>query len=327
MIIESLFLFALQTLYSSPSSCKPTIVNSRPPEIRETKMCSQKTDCLEGEYCHPFQCLCLKPLESVTIAPLTTSTRKCKDNSNCKNQEYCHEMWKICLQTGKFFRNSPPERPSWYCESNKDCRLNQQCHKIFHACYKRPRAPTVRRSASNSRKCTHKSQCGHNYYCHEFFRICLPGTTTNKTTSNGRSNRSTTCHNDGDCRAGMMCHGLWKICFTPAQNLTVKLNTKRGCQHDSDCPKDKYCHVMGGQVRAVIARHRRNLHSICLPRYLIQIQKSQQRPKCSTDAECGPNKCCLEKLGICSSYQLPGDMCLLKKVRNICFVEYYLMHC
>ena len=280
-------------------------------DSQEIKNCLTNTDCSDGEYCHQFHRLCLRPQEPVTVAPVKTSAKKCAKNSNCKSREYCHEMWKICLPFVKEYRSLPTKRPTWYCESANDCRVDQLCHRRFHTCYSRPHVPAVRRSTPTSPKCALQSECGARFYCHDHFRICLPSPTSVELLE---PSKIKTCASSKECENGLECHPFWKICFKPAQNIVETPDTTRRCRHDGDCAEKEFCHVMAGgaaQTMATVARLRRSLSdSVCLPLGLKSSAKAAKRTMCKTDEECGPNSCCLEKLGVCLAYKLRDEMCI-----------------
>jgi hypothetical protein len=201
-------------------------------------------------------------------------------------------------------------RPSWYCRTSKDCKINEQCHKRFHACYATPGMSTVRRDTGNSRRCETASDCGPNFYCHDNFRICLKNTPT-ATVSPTKFDR--TCSESAPCPTGSLCHDLWHICYTPAHVVVLpQKNKTQKCNVDGDCRPDEFCHAM--TTGHVIARQRRNIQKMCLPRRFRQIPKSAADATCKRDADCGPNKSCLGKFGVCMAYKLPGEMCLLAKV-------------
>ncbi len=199
--------------------------------------------------------------------------------------------------------------------------MNEQCHKRFHACYTRPGISTVRRDTGNSRRCETTSDCGANFYCHDHFHICLKNTPT---VTKPPVKTTRTCSADTPCPKGMLCHDIWNICYTPAQVLILpQKNKTQQCQIDSDCRPDEFCHAMA--TGHVVARQRRNIQKICLPQKFRQFPKSGGDPTCKTDADCGPNKCCLGNLGVCMAYKLPGEMCLIAKVSfDLGQIEYVL---
>lgn len=245
-----------------------------------------------------------------TVASVRRSVDSCSIDSDCRTLEYCHTFWKICLPSPTVYRRPPTKRPPWYCRSSKDCKKNEQCHKRFHACYKRPGMSTVRRDTGNSRRCDKASDCGANFYCHDHFRICLkhtPIVTPPPTTS------TQSCNANVSCPKGMICHDFWNICYTPPRVVTLQQENKtQPCLFDSDCKANEFCHSMTtGQV---IGRQRRNAKRMCLPSDLRQFPKNDEDIACKTDAECGANRSCLGKLGICMAYKLPGEMCLIEKV-------------
>ncbi|CAB3976743.1 Hypothetical predicted protein [Paramuricea clavata] len=278
------------------------------------KNCRSDTDCIDDKYCHEFHRLCLRRQELVTVAPVKTSAKRCSEDSGCKIIEYCHSFWKICLPS-QTVHNQPPtkqpstKRPSWYCRTSKDCKRNEQCHKRFRVCYTRPAMSTVRRDTGNSRRCDKTSDCGTNFYCHDHFRICLEHTPA---VTQAPKKTTKTCSTNTPCPKGMLCHDFWNICYTPAHVLTLpQKNKTQQCQIDSDCRPDEFCHTM--VAGPMVARQRRNIKRMCLPRTFRQFPKSDGSKTCKTDADCGPNKSCLGNLGVCMAYKLPGEMCLIKK--------------
>ncbi|XP_028392166.1 uncharacterized protein LOC114516786 [Dendronephthya gigantea] len=286
-----------------------------PVSNRASTSCLSDADCIRNEYCHDFYRVCLRQKRQGTAAPVSNSRKGCSEDSHCKMTEYCHNFWKICLPAQAVQVKRPPtQRPSWYCRTSKDCRITEQCHRRFHACYTRPAMSTVRRDVGGSRKCVKTSDCGQNFYCHDHFKICLKNVTTVTTVAKPKTKTTKPCGSGAPCPNGMLCHNFWNICYMPPQVVTTPPKNKtKQCQIDSDCRSGEFCYTM--TIGQVVARLRRNVQSVCLPK---KSPKNKKVAACKTDADCGPNKCCLGNLGVCMAYKLPGEMCLMAK--NVDFV-------
>lgn len=283
-----------------------------------SRHCLSDSDCNSNEYCHKFHQICLKSHEFVKVSQ-KTSVKSCKTNSNCHKTEYCHNFWKICLPSQKAYKKPRKKRPSWFCNTSNDCKTDEQCHKRFHACYKRPSVSAVRRDTGNSRRCQSTSDCGTNFYCHDHFFICLEDVQTANSILPKRTNKK--CNRSIQCPNNMLCHNLWKICFSPAKIVNLpKRNKSRGCLIDSDCLKDEYCQDKKIS-QTVVARQKRAIRRICLPRmHKKKLKYTVPDVTCTTEKDCGPNKTCLRSVRVCMSYKLPGEMCLVNKVNTLVYI-------
>ena len=313
IIPESFYFHLFQKPCLDQGACATSEESTR---ISKSRKCRSDSDCIGNEYCHTFHRLCVKPVEVVT--PVKTSVKRCSKDSDCRTAEYCHVFWRICLPSRRVhYRKPPTRRPSWYCYTSKDCKINEQCHGRFHSCYTRPGISTVRRNAGNSRRCETTSDCGENFYCHVHFRICLENVpAANKPSSKIRKQK--TCSSKTPCPKGMLCHHFWSICYIPARVVTLpKRNKTEQCQIDSDCRPNEFCHFMVTSAGHLVARQRRSIQRICLPRRFQKIKKNKEVGTCKTAADCGPSRCCLKKLGVCMGYKLPGEMCLTEEVRKM----------